>query len=63
MKKMLGPLLLALLIFSCANSDDGRTPDDSTNINVNANVGTGSDAGDTSSYERMPGRLHDSIPR
>lgn len=58
MKKILCGLLLMAVFAACNNDADTNTKTDTVNLDVNTNNSTG----DTSSYERMPNNVTDSVP-
>jgi uncharacterized lipoprotein NlpE involved in copper resistance len=62
MKKLILAMLVSVCMVGCNNSAEGDRSRDTLNPDVN--TGTIIDtAGDTSSYERMPNKITDSIPQ
>ena len=62
MKKLTLIILVSIFIAACNNSAEGDRSRDTLNPDVN--TGTAIDtAGDTSSYERMPNKISDSLPQ
>ena len=60
MKKIVPFILLLTIIIACNNAAETKETKDSTNMDVNTNTTT--DPGkDTSSYERMPNKINDSM--
>lgn len=60
--------LLLIIGWACNNSSDGYTPNDSNNNSTKPDATMtmppdSSRKGDTSSYDRMPQRMHDSAGR
>jgi hypothetical protein len=60
MKKLIPVLLLLMTIAACNNDADSNEKADTVNLDVNTN--TNQDMGDTSSYNRMPDKINDSMP-
>lgn len=75
MKKILMVLMAGIYIAACNNSgeNESQTDKDTVSLEQNRDVNnrnttvydsaTGNQNGDTSSYERMPNRVNDSIPQ
>ena len=76
MKKILMALTAGLILAACTNTSDSQTDTESigdtvsleqerdrNNRNTTIYDSAGNPGGDTSSYERMPGKITDSIPR
>jgi hypothetical protein len=73
MKKLLVLLAAGIFIVACNNSADSETSYDSTNYQDNKDRNNrnttvydsvaGKQVGDTATYERMPNKVSDSIPR
>lgn len=63
MKKIIVILMMTAFLWSCNNAGEGTGTEDSLEPDVNTNVMSDSASRDTSSYERMPGHIHDSVPR
>lgn len=62
MKKLVMITIISLFIAACNNSADGNKSRDTVNVDVNTNT-TIDHTGDTSSYERMPNKVNDSMPQ
>lgn len=74
MKKIFGAIIATLLIIACNNSADSDkgTPINADSFNAeekkdlnnrNTTIYDSAQHGDTASYERMPGKVTDSVPR
>ena len=73
MKKLSWAIIASLFMIACNNSADSeKTTMDTDSFNTsekkdlnnrNTTIYDSSTHGDTSSYERMPGKVSDSIPR
>ena len=69
MKKIIMVLLSAVFIAACNNSAETDTNTDTVNLEQNRDMNNrnttvyDSATGDTSSYERMPNKINDSIPK
>ena len=73
MKKLFWAIIASLFMIACNNSADSeKTTMDTDSFNTsekkdlnnrNTTIYDSSKHGDTSSYERMPGKVSDSIPR
>jgi hypothetical protein len=61
--KKLAIILVTAFCFSCNNSGDGSNKNDSTEPDVNTGTMQDAQSGDTSSYQRMPEMITDSIQR
>ena len=59
MKKLILIAIVAAVFASCNNSEDGNDPDNVYTPSADSIPGTRD--GDTSSYERMPNRISDTI--
>ena len=55
-------MLISIFIAACNNSAEGDKSKDTVNTDVNTGT-TIDNTGDTSSYERMPNKITDSIPQ
>jgi hypothetical protein len=58
MKKLIPVLLFLITVAACSNEADSDKRADTANLDVNTNT----DIGDTSSYNRMPDKIVDSVP-
>ena len=58
MKKLIPLILLVAIVMACNNSADNVQTKDSMNVDVNTHTETNKD---TSSYDRMPNKTHDSM--
>jgi len=58
MKKLSLIILVSVLIAACNNSAEGDKSRDTVNTGT-----TIDNSGDTSSYERMPNKINDSVPQ
>jgi hypothetical protein len=63
MKKLFGLAIFAFLITGCGNSGEGDVNKDTLEPGINTNVSPEDERGDTSSYERMPETISDSVER
>ena len=69
MKKIIMVLLAGVFITACNNSAESDTNTDTINLEQNRDMNNrnttvyDSATGDTSSYERMPNKINDSIPQ
>ena len=60
MKKLIPVILFVSMLTACNNSADTEKTTDSVNVDINTSNETNKD---TSSYERMPNKINDSIPQ
>ena len=58
MKKIIPFIFLVAVLTACNNSADNVKTKDSVNVDVNTRTETNKD---TSSYDRMPNKIHDSM--